>query len=928
MADDYKATLNLPQTDFPMKADLARREPAILKRWDDMDLYGKLRVQGQSRPSYILHDGPPYANGDIHLGHALNKILKDIIIKSKQMSGFDCPYVPGWDCHGLPIEHKVDKELKEKGLKLSQLEVRQRCREYALKYVDIQRRDFIRLGVLGDWFQPYLTMSNDYVAQIIAEYGKIALAGGIYRSKKPVHWCATCHTALAEAEVEYEEHRTPSIFVKFPLLDDLSQDFPDLAGHPVFLVIWTTTPWTLPANLAIAVNPQFDYAAFLVGQEVYIVARDLIPRFLESVASEGREVAVIPASRLEGCRARHPWINRESQVISADYVTLEAGSGLVHIAPGHGQEDYDSGRRYNLETYSPVDDDGRFIPEVTEFAGLKVWEANPRIIELLQQRGMLLGGQDISHSYPHCWRCNRPIIFRATEQWFISMAANDLRTRALQAINQVTWIPRWGRERIYGMVENRPDWCISRQRAWGVPIVAFHCQGCREVLLTQEILDHIIAEVRTAGADIWFSRSPAELLPPDTRCLKCGGAQFKKETDILDVWFDSGVSYAGVLETRPRMGFPADLYLEGSDQHRGWFHSSLLTAVATRGQAPYRSVLTHGFAVDKEGKKMSKSLGNIIAPQDVVKKYGAEILRLWVSAEDYRDEVRLSDQILKQLTEAYRRLRNTARFLLGNLSDFDPSRDYLPPDQREELDRLALSWLARLIRRVRDAYERFEFHLVYQGLHQFCAVELSSLYLDILKDRLYVSRPEARERRSAQSTLYDLLLSLTTLMAPILSFTAEEIWGHLPPLAGQPESVLLAAFPELPAGFPEEALLEKWDILLKVRGEVNRALEQARRDKLIGNSLEAQVTLGLSEELSNRLQTHTAELLTLTMVSHLEIQPGAFAGEVSQELPGLTIAVSRARGDKCQRCWFYSPSVGEDESQPQLCSRCRGILSD
>jgi isoleucyl-tRNA synthetase len=926
MADDYKATLNLPKTAFPMKADLARREPEILKQWAETDLYGQLRQQGRGRPRYLLHDGPPYANGNIHLGHALNKILKDIIIKSKQMSGLDCPYVPGWDCHGLPIEHQVDKELKKKGTKLSQLEVRQRCREYALNFVDIQRRDFMRLGVLGDWFNPYLTMSNDYAAQIIAEYGKISLAGGVYRSKKPVHWCSTCHTALAEAEVEYEDHRTPSIYVKFQLVDDLSRDFPALAGRPVFLVIWTTTPWTLPANLAIAVNPHFNYAALKVGEEVYIVAQDLAPRILEMLGQPGEELAVIPARRLEGCRARHPWIDRESQVILADYVTLEAGSGLVHIAPGHGQEDYESGRRYDLDTYSPVDDNGRFLPEITEFAGLKVWDANPRIIELLQHKGALLGGADISHSYPHCWRCKKPIIFRATEQWFISMQANDLRVKALEAINQVAWIPRWGRERIYGMVENRPDWCISRQRAWGVPIVAFHCQGCREVLLSQEILDRIITLVRVEGADVWFSRTPAELLPPGCHCPKCGGQDFKKESDILDVWFDSGVSYACVLEARPGLGFPADLYLEGSDQHRGWFHSSLLTSVATRRQAPYRSVLTHGFAVDGEGKKMSKSLGNIIAPQDVIKKYGAEILRLWVSGEDYRDEVRLSEQILKQLTEAYRRLRNTARFLLGNLYDFDPGRHYLPPEEREEFDRVALSWLAKLIQRVREAYENFEFHVVYHSLHQFCAVELSSLYLDVLKDRLYVSRPEAPGRRSAQSTMYDLLLGLVKLMAPVLSFTAEEIWGYLPK-SGEPESVLLATFPEPPAGFPDAVLLEKWDLLLKVRGEVNRALEQARREKLIGNALEAQVTLGADEELYGRLKAQEAELLTLTMVSQLLIEPGQGAGVASQEMPGLTIAVAKAPGDKCERCWFYLPSVGEDAAQPQLCSRCRQILS-
>jgi isoleucyl-tRNA synthetase len=922
---DYKTTLNLPRTNFPMKADLVRREPEILKRWAEQDIYGKLRSLSPGRPQYILHDGPPYANGNIHLGHALNKILKDIIIKSRQMSGYDCPYVPGWDCHGLPIEHQVDKELKKKGVKLSQLEIRQRCRDYALKYVEIQREDFIRLGVLGDWGRPYLTMAKEYVAQIIAEYGKIALSGSIYRSKKPIHWCTTCHTALAEAEVEYEDHGTPSIFVKFPLLSDLGPDFPVLSGRSVSLVIWTTTPWTLPANLAIALNPNFAYAALQVGDEILILARDLAASVLQSLDLKGEVVGVIPAARLEGLICRHPWIDRESKVILADYVTLEAGTGLVHIAPGHGQEDFESGRRYNLEAYSPVDDNGRFLPEVAEFAGMQVWEANPAIIAFLQKRGALLGGQELRHSYPHCWRCKRPVIFRATEQWFISMEKNDLRSKALEAIEQVKWVPRWGKERISGMVANRPDWCISRQRAWGVPIIAFQCQDCGQILLTQEIIDRIIALVEAEGADVWFSRSATELLPEGTSCPQCQGRNWKKEKDILDVWFDSGVSFAGVLEKRPGLRFPADLYLEGSDQHRGWFHSSLLTAVATRGTAPYQGVLTHGFVVDGAGKKMSKSLGNVIAPQDVVKRYGAEILRLWVSAEDYRDEIRLSDQILKQLTESYRRIRNTARFLLGNLYDFDPAQNGIPAAQREELDRLALSWLARVTQRVREAYERFEFHLAYQSLHQFCAVELSALYLDIIKDRLYVSPPDSPARRSAQSTLYDLVNGLTLLMAPILSFTAEEIWSYLPS-QDRPESVHLAPFPETPADFPDESLAQKWDLLIKVRGEINKALEQARRNKMIGNSLQALVTLGADTALLENLQGRIPELLTLTMVSQLEVRPQAVPGMESLEIPGLTIQVDKAPGGKCERCWFYSPTVGEDIHHPALCSRCRGVL--
>ncbi|HEX9882968.1 MAG TPA: isoleucine--tRNA ligase, partial [Desulfobaccales bacterium] len=724
---DYKETLNLPRTDFPMKADLPQREPQILKRWEEMGLYGKIRAQGQGRPRFVLHDGPPYANGHIHLGHALNKILKDIIIKSRQMMGFDCPYVPGWDCHGLPIEHQVDKELKAEGLKLSQVEIRSRCRAYARKFIGIQRAEFERLGVLGDWDHPYLTMHNAYVAEILEEYGRFFFSGAVYRSKKPVHWCATCRTALAEAEVEYEEHQTPSIYVKFPLASPPSQ-VPELSGRQVSLVIWTTTPWTLPANQAIAVHPDLEYVGLEVGEEVLLVAGELAPGLLSFWGLKGKEILRLPGRRLEGAFCRHPWIDRTSQVILADYVTLEAGTGLVHIAPGHGQEDYDSGRKYGLAPYSPVDDHGKFTSEVPEFAGQKVWVANAGIIELLSRQGKLLKAAETTHSYPHCWRCKQPIIFRATEQWFISLEHHSLRQKALQAIDRVTWIPRWGRERIYQMVERRPDWCISRQRAWGVPIMAFHCQGCGAVFLTQEVLAGLIQRVRREGADFWFDRTAAELLPAGSRC-SCGRGEFAKETDILDVWFDSGVSWAAVVEPNPALGLPADLYLEGSDQHRGWFHSSLLTAVGTRGAAPYKGVLTHGFVVDGEGRKMSKSLGNVIAPQEVMDRYGAEILRLWVAAEDYRDDVRLSGDILKQLADAYRRFRNTARFMLGNLYDFDPQQHWLAPAQRPELDRLALSWLAQLLARVKKAYGDYEFHQAYHRLHQFCAVEMSAIYL-------------------------------------------------------------------------------------------------------------------------------------------------------------------------------------------------------
>ncbi|MCX5892340.1 MAG: isoleucine--tRNA ligase, partial [Deltaproteobacteria bacterium] len=744
-----------------------------------------------------------------------------------------------------------------------------------------------------------------------------------------IHWCATCRTALAEAEVEYEEHKAPSIFVKFRLQDAQGREVLDVGDLPTSLVIWTTTPWTLPANQAIAVHPDLDYAVLRVGEEILVVAAELAAGFLAQMGLEGEVHHTLRGRKLEGLICRHPWLAQDSQVILADYVTLEAGTGLVHIAPGHGQEDYVFGSRYGLPPYSPVDDGGRFTDEVPEFAGQKVEAANPGIIGLLRQKDKLLKVEETSHSYPHCWRCKQPIIFRATEQWFISMEKNGLRQKALAAIDQVTWIPRWGRERIYQMVERRPDWCISRQRSWGVPIVAFHCEKCGGVLLTREIMAGIIARARQEGADFWFAEPAAALLPPGTKCA-CGAADFRKETDILDVWFDSGVSWAAVLDPsapaigQPFLRFPADLYLEGSDQHRGWFHSSLLTSVGNRGQAPYKGVLTHGFVVDGDGRKMSKSLGNVIAPQEVMDKYGAEILRLWVSAEDYRDDVRLSPDILKQLADAYRRFRNTARFMLGNLNDFDSETHLVPPPDRGELDRLALSWLAQLLERVKKAYADYEFHLAFHKLHQFCAVELSSIYLDILKDRLYVSKADSPARRSAQSTLWDLLRGLTLAMAPILSFTADEIWQYIPG-RDKSASVHLAAWPEAPAGFPDEALLAKYDFLLKVRGEINRGLEEARKAKIINTTQEARVVLGAMGELHDQLEGRQEDIRVLAQVADLELTR-APAGTESPELDGLWILVEPANGAKCVRCWFTFPSVGEDPEHPQICRRCRQVL--
>ena len=779
---DYKNTLNLPKTPFPMRANLVKREPEMIEKWDKEDLYATIRESSKGRGRFDLHDGPPYANGNIHMGTAFNKVLKDIIIKSRQMAGFDAPYVPGWDCHGLPIEHKVDSELGSRKAEMSQVEIRRFCREYANRFIDIQRSEFKRLGVLGEWDRPYLTMNYPYEATIVREFGKFAMNGGLIRSKKPIYWCTSCQTALAEAEVEYGPHTSPSIFVKFPCITDLSERYPSLKGKAVSFVIWTTTPWTIPANLAIALHPDFDYVAVDVGgDEVYILAEGLTAVCMDTFGIESYKVIEeLRAPELEHVKARHPLFDRESVVVLAPYVTLEAGTGCVHTAPGHGREDYETGLKYGLEIFSPLDDAGCFTEEAGVLLGMNVFDANPEVNRKLQEAGALLKEEAITHDYPHCWRCKKPVIFRSTEQWFISMARNDLRKKALEEIRKVRWIPSWGEDRIYSMIENRPDWCVSRQRAWGVPLTLFYCDQCGKVVVSEEIIEHVASMVEKSGADVWFAEPAEALLPPGTRCPECGGEGFTKETDILDVWFDSGVSYAAVMEARDYLASPADLYLEGSDQHRGWFHSSLLCSVGTRGEAPYRNVLTHGFVVDGTGKAMHKSAGNVIAPDQLIRKHGAEIIRLWVSAEDYRDNIRLSQEILDRLTDAYRRIRNTCRYLLGNLYDFDPARDAVAYEEMEELDRWALHRLQETTRRLLRAYDDYEFHAVYHGLHNFCVLDLSSFYLDILKDRLYVSPPGSRLRRSAQTALCEILETLVRLMAPILSFTADEIWQYMP----------------------------------------------------------------------------------------------------------------------------------------------------
>jgi len=931
---DYKATLNLPKTAFPMKANLAESEPKMLAWWEQFGIYKRLRHANVDRPLWILHDGPPYANGHIHMGTVLNKVLKDIVVKSRTMLGSNAVYVPGFDCHGLPIEHEVDKEL---GLDRPGVDVRQamspiekirRCREYALKFVDIQREEFKRLGVFGDWDDPYMTMAPAYEAVIAREFGRLVGRGLVYRGLKPVHWCMYCKTALAQAEVEYEDQRTLSVYVRFPLVGALPQA--PSAPKPS-LVIWTTTPWTLPANLAIALHPDEEYVALEGNGETLVVAARLADAFA-SIAGLGspRSLARVPGRALVGLEFRHPWIERTGRVTAAPFVAMDTGTGLVHIAPGHGEEDYELGKSLGLKIYNPVDDDGRFVPEVEHFAGLTVWEANPRIVEHLRSSGMLVAERALDHTYPHCWRCKNPTLFRATEQWFVALDQQGLRARTLEAIRRdVRWIPPWGEERIFNMVAHRPDWTLSRQRVWGVPIVAFYCAGCEALLLEQAVIEHV-ARLFGAGRGIeeWYLRSDAELLPPGARCRRCGGTAFRKGTDTLDVWFDSGCSHAAVLETRPELRWPAELYLEGSDQHRGWFHSSLLEAIATRGAPPYKSVLTCGFVVDGEGRKMSKSVGNTVAPEDLIPKYGAEVLRLWVAAEDYTEDIRVSTEILDRLADAYRRIRNTFRFLLGNLSDFDPARDRQSSARLDETDRWILDRLGRLVGRVTRAYETYEFHTVFHAVHNFCAVDLSAQYLDIIKDRLYTSAADDPRRRAAQTACYDIFSALARLMAPILTFTAEEAWRHAPGVKA--ESVHLERFPEVSREWLDDTLAREWGRLLEVRREVTKALETARAQGLIGSGLEARLRVAAApEDLPELLRAKRALLPTLFIVSQVELGGARTSAAVqyeSQEIPGLVIGVDKARGRKCQRCWTWSERVGEHRAHPGLCERCVPVV--
>lgn len=940
---DLKRTVNLPRTNFSQKANLGQMEPARLKKWQEMGLYEKVIAVRKGREKFILHDGPPYANADIHIGTALNKILKDFVVKTRSMMGYDAPYVPGYDCHGLPIETIVEKKLAEKGKNKADIPVasfRRICREHASTAMNNQTRDFQRLGILGEWKDPYLTMSPEYESSTARLFGKFLERGFVYKGLRPVYWCIHDQTALAEAEVEYRDHTSPSVYVKFPLKTDPAEVDGALAGKNVFVVIWTTTPWTLPANLGISVHPDFDYSAVEANGEVYIVASELSDAFAETCGFETlTELARFKGLKLDRMEARHAWLDRPSLIMNGDHVTLgeadaeveldvrfesktskKSGTGCVHTAPGHGADDFAIGKKYGLEIYAPLDAAGRFTGEVEHFAGMSVFDANPKIVEFLRESGALLSVEKYDHRYPHCWRCKNPVIFRATPQWFISMdesvGGSSLRQRAMDEIAGVKWHPAWGEGRMNNMFKGRPDWCVSRQRSWGVPIPVFYCQGCDEAVADPKIVDHVADIFAQETADAWYARPESELLPDGYTCAKCNGADFRKETDILDVWFDSGSSCVAVLETRGEtLRFPADVYLEGGDQYRGWFNSSLSCGIAAHDAAPYKQIITHGWVVDGEGKKQSKSLGNVTAPQEIIDRSGADVLRLWAAAVDYTEDVRCSDEILLRVVDAYRKMRNTLRYALGNLDGFDLSADSVPPDQMDEVDRWALASLNELSKKVVAGYEAYDFQAAYNALYNFCTVTLSARYFDIIKDRLYIFAPRSVARRSAQTALYDIADSLARLMAPLLAFTADEAWENLP--GERPVSVHMAEFPAR-SDADNSVLINRWERIFTIRDEVLRALETARNEKQIGSSLEAKVVLTTDAETTRFLLDYYEQLRYIFIVSQVEVREGEKLG----------VHIQRADGNKCERCWNYSTRVGEFDEYPTVCERCSAALTE
>ena len=926
MAQDYNKTIHLPKTDFPMRGNLPKRDQELFKKYDDERLYYKMIENNEGKPLYILHDGPPYANGAIHLGTTLNKVLKDFIVKQKNMSGYKAPYIPGWDTHGLPIELKALKSAGADKNTITPVELRKVCKDYALSHVENQKAQFKSLGVLGDYENPYLTLRPEFEARQIEIFGEMAKRDFIYKGLKPVYWCPECDTALAEAEIEYAEDPCYSIYVKFAVTDD--KGFFEKQGidkSKVFFVIWTTTTWTLPGNLAICLGPNYDYTLVKNGEEYYVMARELVAPAMEAAKIEGYEmIGSFAGSEFEYMKCAHPFLDRESLVIVGDHVTLESGTGCVHTAPGHGVEDFEVCKHYpEIPIVVPVDSNGVLTKEAGEFQGLKTDDANKAIAKKLEETGNLFAIQKIIHQYPHCWRCKSPIIYRATEQWFCSI--DDFKEDAIKAITDVNWIPGWGEERIKGMVRDRSDWCISRQRVWGVPIPIIYCKECGKPIINDDTIHAIADTFRKEGSDAWFAKDIKEIIPEGIECPDCHCHEFRKETDIMDVWFDSGVSHASVLGDNPEMRWPADLYLEGSDQYRGWFQSSLLTAVATKGTAPYKNVCTHGWVVDGEGRKMSKSMQNGVAPEKIINQYGTDILRLWVASSDYHADVRISPEILKQLSEAYRKIRNTARFILGNISDFDPNTDKVANSSLHEIDKWALVKLDALIKKVNEAYNAFDFHIIYHAIHNYCVVDMSNFYLDIIKDRLYCGNME--DRRAAQTAMYVILDSLTRLIAPILAFTSEEIWSFLPHTEGDnTESVLLNPMPTETGIQVDEVFTEKWNKIYAIRECAKKALETKRAAKEIGGSLEANLVLHCREEDADFFTNLTETLEAVFIVSDVSVSVGG-KGEFDFPEQGISIDVVKAAGEKCERCWIYSDTVGKNEEHPTLCARCAEVLA-